>query len=160
MAADIGSDVPFFIQETSAAWVTGRGENVEPVETPKWFIVLVNPGFPSDTAAACRLLDEKRNSLNKLNNINTGKSGKDYFFNNEFFVYKNLYNDFMSVFSEPEKSVYEEIISRLLELGANYANLSGAGSTCFGIFDERFLAQKAAIFLQNKWNFAEFCRVK
>jgi 4-diphosphocytidyl-2-C-methyl-D-erythritol kinase len=158
----IGSDVPFFIYETGAAWVTGRGENIKPIEAPKRFIVLVNPGFPSSTAAAFRLLDESRNSSNNvvLNNINMVKSKKDFFSDDELFVYKNSYNDFLSVFSDPEKPVYDEIISQLLELGAQYANLSGAGSTCFGIFNDRFLAQKAALFMQNKWNFAEFCIVK
>jgi 4-diphosphocytidyl-2-C-methyl-D-erythritol kinase len=152
----LGSDVPFFIYETGAGWVTGRGESVEPVQAPKWFIVLVNPGFSSDTTAAFRLLDESRNSSN--NAIKFGQSRRDFFTDNVLLSdCKNFYNDFLSVFSEP---AYDEIILRLNELGAYYANLSGAGSTCFGIFNERSLAEKAVLFLRNKWNFVEFCRVK
>jgi 4-diphosphocytidyl-2-C-methyl-D-erythritol kinase len=60
MAASLGSDVPFFIYRTGAAWVSGRGENIKPIEAPRCFFVLVNPGFPSETAAAFRLLDEYR----------------------------------------------------------------------------------------------------
>jgi 4-diphosphocytidyl-2-C-methyl-D-erythritol kinase len=160
IASTLGSDVPFFIYETGAAWVTGRGESVEPVQAPGWFITLVNPGFSSDTAAAFRLLDERGNSSNsnKSGILSTGKSRKDFFTDNVLLSdYKNFYNDFLSVFSEP---VYDEIISRLNESGALYANLSGAGSTCFGIYNERSLAEKAALSLGNKWNFAEFCRVK
>jgi 4-diphosphocytidyl-2-C-methyl-D-erythritol kinase len=122
--------------------------------------VLVNPGFSSDTAAAYRLLDESRDSSNALNNINIVKSKKDFFSDDEFFIYKNLNNDFLSVFSEPQKAVYDEIISQLQELGAQYANISGAGSTCFGIFNDETLAQKAVLFLQDKWNFTKICRVK
>jgi 4-diphosphocytidyl-2-C-methyl-D-erythritol kinase len=160
MAAAIGSDVPFFIYETAAAFVTGRGEHIEPLDAPKLLIVLVNPGFPSNTAAAFKLLDESRNSSYNAASINSVKLRKDFFSNNAPINYKNLYNDFLSVFPEQEKQVYDEIISQLQELGAEYANLSGAGSTCFGIFNESFLAQKAALFLQNKWNFVEICRVK
>jgi len=122
MAAALGSDVPFFIYETAAARVTGRGECVEPLEAPCFFLVLVNPGFPSDTAAAFRLLDEYR------------ANGDSHLF--------------LPVFKEPEKSVYNSIISRLRELGAEPAGLSGAGSTCFGIFKEKPLAEKAAAALR------------
>ena len=160
MAAGIGSDVPFFIYETAAAFVTGRGEHIEPLDAPKLFIVLVNPGFPSDTGAAFRLLDESRNLSNNLSSIKSVQSRKDFFSGDAPINYKNLNNDFLSIFPEHEKSVYDEIIFQLKELGAEYANLSGAGSTCFGIFNERDLAQKAALFLKNKWNFVEFCTIK
>jgi len=40
MGAHLGSDVPFFIHETGAAWVTGCGEIVEPVEVPDLFLYL------------------------------------------------------------------------------------------------------------------------
>jgi 4-diphosphocytidyl-2-C-methyl-D-erythritol kinase len=156
MAAGIGSDVPFFIHETAAAFVTGRGDHIEPLDAPKLFIVLVNPGFPSDTAAAFKLLDESRNLSNNAARV---QLRKDFFSNNAPINYKNLFNDFLSVFPEPEKQVYDEIIYKLQELGAEYANLSGAGSTCFGIFNESDLAQKTTSFLKKKWNFVEFCSI-
>jgi 4-diphosphocytidyl-2-C-methyl-D-erythritol kinase len=142
MAASLGSDVPFFIYETAAARVRGRGECIEPVEAPRCFFVLVNPGFPSDTAAAFRLLDEYRG----VNGVTRSETVTD-----------TLFNDFLPVFKDPEKSVYNEIISTLKELGAYSANLSGAGSTCFGVFKERDGAEKAAAYLRNfgKWSFVE-----
>ena len=68
MGANLGSDVPFFLHElsaaTGAAWVSGRGEQIQPLTLPESFgslsFVLVNPGFPSDTAEAYRLLDRGR----------------------------------------------------------------------------------------------------
>ncbi|MCL2196655.1 MAG: 4-(cytidine 5'-diphospho)-2-C-methyl-D-erythritol kinase [Treponema sp.] len=136
MASSLGSDVPFFIHEITAAIVTGRGEHIQPIETPPMHLVLVNPGFPSDTAAAFRLLDDYR------------EREKDYA------------NDFLSIFPEKEKSVYNEIISRLKELGAANANLSGAGSTCFGVFEDGGQAQKAAEAMHDSWEFSAFCSTK
>jgi 4-diphosphocytidyl-2-C-methyl-D-erythritol kinase len=147
MGESLGSDVPFFLFETAAAKVRGRGEKIEALPPPRLFITLVNPGFSSETAAAYRLLDKKREGKEvvppkPLENIT------------EFDTFKN---DFLPVFEEPERSVYNEIISGLKGLGAEYANLSGSGSTCFGVFNDRAKAEKAAKILQNKWNFAEFC---
>jgi 4-diphosphocytidyl-2-C-methyl-D-erythritol kinase len=136
IAIALGSDVPFFIHETPAAWVTGRGEHIEPLHPPPWFFVLVNPGFHSDTAVAFRLLEEQRKKV---------KKAPDTIF----------FNDFLPVFGEPEKSVYNKIISQLQELGANYASLSGAGSTCFGVFEDRAFADKAVEFMRSLWGFVE-----
>jgi 4-diphosphocytidyl-2-C-methyl-D-erythritol kinase len=71
MGAALGSDVPFFLHETAAAWVTGRGECIKPLEIPQRFIVLVNPGFSSDTTEAYRLLDEYRNQMKRSSTMST-----------------------------------------------------------------------------------------
>jgi len=141
-AASLGSDVPFFIHETPAARVTGRGENIEPIDIPPLFLVLVNPGFPSDTARAFSLLNEYRSS-------------KDFYRepqNLTALEWSKFKNDFLEVFPEKERDVYNEIISALRSLGALYASLSGAGATCFGVFKEEKQAQKASESLQNKWD--------
>ena len=145
MAAALGSDVPFFIYETAAARVTGRGECVEPLEAPCRFLVLVNPGFPSDTAAAFRLLDEYRKSTPNFVTYRRTDAQE-----NKKFAERSFGNDFLPVFKEPEKSVYDGIISRLRELGAEFASLSGTGSTCFGVFREKPLAEKAAAALRGE----------
>jgi len=147
MGASLGSDVPFFLYETAAALVTGRGEKIEALSPPQLFLTLVNPGFSSDTAAAYRLLDKKREGTGAP----PRKAVKEMAFG-------SFFNDFLPVFEEPERSIYNEIISRLKELGAQYANLSGSGSTCFGVFGDRAKAMKAAEILRSKWNFSEFCR--
>jgi len=140
LAYRLGSDVPFFIYGTPAARVSGRGEIITPMETPCKFFVLVNPGFPSDTAAAFKLLDERREK-------------------NPIVKSCGYHNDFLDCFRDPEKSVYNSIISGLQELGADFAGLSGAGSTCFGVFKEKRHAQKAAEVLRGKWEFAEYCGI-
>jgi len=147
MGAALGSDVPFFLHETAAARVTGRGEKIEALPSPQMFLTLVKPGFSSDTAAAYRLLDKKREGKEVVPpkpavNITAFNSFK---------------NDFLPVFEEPESSAYNEIISQLRALGAEYANLSGSGSACFGVFGDRSQAEKAAQILRKKWGFSVFC---
>ena len=176
-AAALGSDVSFFIYQTAAAKVTGCGETIEPLEAPRLFFVLVNPGFPSDTAAAYRLLDEYRISF-KIPHAEAQRRGdggegrkkmtaEDTEFierrgNDREEILSNpagwtFRNDFLPVFGERERSVYNKIIYSLRELGAGFAGLSGAGSTCFGVFTERESAQRAAQTLRETWNFVE-CR--
>ena len=141
LAAALGSDVPFFIHRVPAAKVTGRGECIQPIDLPLKHFVLVNPGFESDTKAAYKLLDEYRD----LNGFSTGSK-------------TNFFNDFLDVFNDPEKSVYNKIISQLIELGAEFASLSGAGSTCFGVFPESESAQTAVSVLRKVYGFVEYCR--
>jgi len=157
-AAALGSDVPFFIYETAAARVTGRGECIEPLEAPHLFFVLVNPGFPSDTAAAFRLFDEWVADTQRIESLARGEISRFLNMAPETWPF---YNDFLPVFKEPEKSVYNGIISKLRELGAEFAGLSGAGSTCFGVFTESELAEKAAAVLRvtpSAWSFVECCK--
>ncbi|MDR2942143.1 MAG: 4-(cytidine 5'-diphospho)-2-C-methyl-D-erythritol kinase [Treponema sp.] len=152
MGTELGSDVPFFLHETPSARVTGRGEKIAPLDVPDLFLTLVNPGFSSDTAAAYRLLDAKERAPageSVLPQKLTDTPG-DWPF----------WNDFLPVFEEPEKSVYGDIISLLLYYGAGYANLSGSGSTCFGVFRDRAKAERSAKALKNKWEFSKVCNIK
>jgi 4-diphosphocytidyl-2-C-methyl-D-erythritol kinase len=140
LAGKLGSDVPFFIYEIPAAKVTGRGEFITPLKAPYKFFVLVNPGFSSDTAVAFKLFDEYREK-------------------NRIIRRSGFSNDFLLCFRDPQKSVYNTIISRLWRLGADYASLSGTGSTCFGAFSKEEEAQKAADVLRGEWKFVKCCKV-
>ncbi|MCL2213677.1 MAG: 4-(cytidine 5'-diphospho)-2-C-methyl-D-erythritol kinase [Treponema sp.] len=150
MALTLGSDVPFFIHETSGSYVSNRGEKITPFKAPLMYLVLVNPGFSSDTAAAFRLLDEYR-ALNPTNVLNN---------NYVYFIptCENFRNDFLQVFNESEKSVYCRIILQLQEAGADFVNLSGSGSTCFGVFKDAEHAQKAAVSINGNWKFVKMVK--
>ena len=70
LAAQLGSDVPFFLN-ARAAWCTGRGENMEIREFPRdrW-VVLIKPEFGVSTAAAYSAYkalppDQKRGQVKK-----------------------------------------------------------------------------------------------
>jgi 4-diphosphocytidyl-2-C-methyl-D-erythritol kinase len=175
MGASLGSDVPFFLGNTDlsgcsgaakgaargAAWVSGRGEKVHPVAVPEpvygLFWVLVNPGFPSDTAEAYRLLDKYRPKAPPFRHSSeilpffAGPPGNWPF-----------RNDFLPVFlasaenspaSDELSSVYPHIISHLQELGAEFAGLSGSGSSCFGVFTRQAGAELARESLLKHWPF-------
>jgi len=153
MATFLGSDVSFFIYQTPAARVTGRGERILPIDAPEMPLVIVSPGFSSDTSTAYKLLDENRISVQP--NDDNCEFLKEGIFDEK--AYSHFTNDFLSVFPEPQKSVYNEIIAGLKELGAQYANLSGSGSACFGVFADRERARKAADVLREKWGFVRDC---
>ena len=163
MGARLGSDVSFFLCGSGAAWVSGRGEVIRPLKAPPLFLTLVNPGFPSDTADAYRLLDEYREEERRRFTTEVHGVGTPSYTEEEGEKIMDLepsawpfYNDFLPIFKEPEKSVYQSIISRLKELGARFSGLSGSGSTCFGVFKEKEQAQKAAAALSGSY-FAVNC---
>jgi 4-diphosphocytidyl-2-C-methyl-D-erythritol kinase len=166
MGASLGSDVPFFLHGTPLAWIRGRGEQVQALTLPEslrsLFFVLVNPGFPSDTAAAFHLVDEYRQNTavsyaflpqetESLIRCLSGPPG------NWPFV-----NDFLAVFEANAGnhpvfggawSNYQQIFIQLREFGADYAGLSGSGSTCFGVFSSRDAARAAGETLGKCWPF-------
>jgi 4-diphosphocytidyl-2-C-methyl-D-erythritol kinase len=172
LAAFLGSDVPFFLYKTGAAWVSGRGEFINPLYetgTNKLFFVLVNPGSSSDTAEAFRLLDEFRsigNEEQSNNNIEADDMEKRerrlvgaLAGNPVNWPYKN---DFLPVFLNCPKGraknagkVYQEILAKLGGLGADFTGLTGAGSTCFGVFTDKKYAEKAHETLLATWSFVK-----
>jgi 4-diphosphocytidyl-2-C-methyl-D-erythritol kinase len=166
MAGKLGSDMPFFLTG-GAAWVSGRGELIEPLPLPAGFpVVLVNPGFPSGTAEAFRLLDAFREGRTPALNEICGSrlaapggldSGREL-------LVKALeghprdwpfFNDFLPVLSAGAGRIYPDILGRLKTLGADFAGLSGAGSTCFGVFTDAGEAEKAAERLRRDWPFVQ-----
>ena len=152
-AALLGSDVPFFLAG-GVAFVSGRGEIVEPVKfTPKLWVVLVKPPFSSDTAYAYRLLDHARHGKTRE------KSGKELSKEILFRVLEEdpgtwpFQNDFLPVLigsthsiggeKKPNEAGYEDLLAVLRKEGASFAGLSGSGSCCFGIFNSKNTAERA-----------------
>jgi 4-diphosphocytidyl-2-C-methyl-D-erythritol kinase len=194
MGASLGSDVPFFLCNTSAAWVSGKGERIQPIVLPEsaysYIIVLVNPGFPSDTAEAYRLLDTVRQAypqqfirksctcprpllqtqtnmdksvLNaqQIPEMTEPRTGFYSGFGSTPPQEWPFFNDFLPVFVAADKksacsevgNSYQHIIDDLKGQGAEFAGLSGSGSTCFGVFSERRKAETAEVFLLKRWAF-------
>ena len=159
LALILGSDVPFFLNRgaddtvcPSAAFVSGRGDLVEPVKTPRGlWVLLVKPGFSSDTAGAFQLLDQMRKSSSR-----EGKISLLALDNSPIDVIKRtlegapetwpFYNDFLPVVlaSGDHQNVdkYREILAALKDAGASFAGLSGSGSCCFGVFKVLETAEK------------------
>jgi 4-diphosphocytidyl-2-C-methyl-D-erythritol kinase len=163
MGAELGSDVPFFLYNTPAAWVSGRGELVQPLDLPETArnlsVVLAGPGFPSDTARAYSLLDSWRGSQASVSSPNSRLARESFFGPPHEWQF---FNDFLSVFRDgaigdtafsEEGIVYQQIIDSLRELGADFAGLSGSGSTCFGVFSRPTQVETARKVLEKRCSF-------
>ncbi|MFP3043671.1 4-(cytidine 5'-diphospho)-2-C-methyl-D-erythritol kinase [Treponema primitia] len=152
-AAELGSDVPFFLLG-GAAYVTGRGEHIRPIEGPPEFeVVLVNPGFPSNTAKAFRLLDAHREAVSIEGKLHGKAELSEQSLVDALKGSPSRWpygNDFLELFlaedcpdSSPAKDAYRAILGRLQDQGADFCGLTGSGSTCFGIFTQGGAAEKA-----------------
>jgi len=143
LAANLGSDVPFFLMGGAAIGM-GRGDELYPVaDFPPLHGLLAQPGIPVSTAAAYRLLHRPLASQPPENK-----------------PFAKLVRDFSAPFLSPasvaahwnglhlgrndfEPAVFREYREleqwkrRLLKAGAAHAMMSGSGSTVFGLFATR-----------------------
>lgn len=142
LAAELGSDVPFFLG-SEAAYGTGRGEELTPLRDPfthdpyrfPFSLVVVVPPVHISTAdayARIRPNEQQRPDLCSL------------ILSNDLTRWcTDLVNDFEeSIF--PTFPSVQAVKEQLYELGAGYAAMSGSGSAVFGIFAEKEEATAAA----------------
>ncbi|WP_373523169.1 4-(cytidine 5'-diphospho)-2-C-methyl-D-erythritol kinase [Aquiflexum sp.] len=138
-AAQLGSDCPFFIQNTPKI-ATGRGEILEPVyvDLKGDHIVLVKPQIHIGTKEAYAGVNPKKPNQ-PLEEILADKT-----------LWKaHLINDFeASIF--PKYPKLAAIKNQLYEMGAYYAAMSGSGSTVFGLFGK---APKKISWPENHFSF-------
>lgn len=124
-AAMLGSDCPFFIDNKSA-FVSGRGEVMEVVETgiDGMPIVVVHPGIHISTVEAYRNIHPQAAPHNLKELL---KQPIDEW-------QRHVRNDFEPFMIDrfPEIGF---IKSELIEAGATYAAMSGSGSAVYGIFN-------------------------
>ena len=137
LGAEIGSDVPFFINGKTAL-VKGRGVKIHTCFTiPKIWLVLAIPNVSVSTKWAYGRLDGE---LTK--NINSAKlpgvkklQVKD--------IVKNLFNRLEGVVFE-EYPLFKVIKEKMIACGASGALMSGTGSTVFGIASSKDNAYRIA----------------
>ncbi|MBI3035123.1 4-(cytidine 5'-diphospho)-2-C-methyl-D-erythritol kinase [Candidatus Woesearchaeota archaeon] len=150
LAAQIGSDVPFFIGE-NAALVEGIGDKIKRIK--KSFsinIVLINPGFRVSTRWAYSTFDRQRPRIKTkadMKNLIKAIEKKDI---KE--IANNLHNDFEPIVTKKYK-VISEIRSNLLRNDALNASVSGSGPTVFGIFNSIYEAREAFFKIQYDYPF-------
>lgn len=146
LAEQLGSDVPFFLNGKTA-WVTGRGEKIQPIAAEQdYFLLLVLPEVRISTVWAYKKLNlnlTKEECKHKFIGFNFHEIGVTDF-------KKYCYNDFertlFVVFPE-----LAEIKQRIYDAGADFAALSGSGSTVFGVFQSRSQAEKACNLLESAY---------
>ncbi len=153
VASKVGSDVFFFTRcnekGTGCALVSGRGEIVEPIRGREDLILLlIFPKSASSTKLAYAMIDEM---------FEKGIEVKSPAFAELQSVYNtspekwNFINTFTPVITE----AYPEIAAALEQVkntGALYTEVSGSGSTVFGIFTSMQQAIYSCNLLADTWN--------
>ena len=129
----LGADVPFFIFKKTAL-AEGIGEHLKAMpDMPAVWVLLVNPGVHVSTAWVYKNLQlTNRGELAKL----------PYFYGSIESICSILSNDLESV-TIPAFPVIADIKNTMLRLGATGAMMSGSGPTVFGLFRDKYSAEKA-----------------
>ena len=144
LAAELGSDCPFFV-DSRPALVTGRGEHVAPLgfDLPLdgLWVVVANPGIHISTAEAFGgLTPRDRNTDWAALASEPASAWSD-----------RIQNDFEAgaCARHPEVAA---LVDAIRHAGAAYVQMTGSGSTVFGVFEGETSARKAAAEVQ-----ANFC---
>jgi len=136
LALQLGSDVPYFLLP-GTAYGTGRGEILEPltITLPYW-IVTVHPAIHISTAwAYSHAKPEQRKDAFTLKYIFTQhltEIGK---------LSKQLNNDFEPIILEHHPEI-GRLLDSLRFWGAELAQLSGSGSSVYGLFPKKTDAER------------------
>jgi 4-diphosphocytidyl-2-C-methyl-D-erythritol kinase len=131
LALQLGSDVPYFLH-SGTAYATGRGEILEslPFTLPYW-IVVVYPNVQISTAwAYSNVKTLKEVGAFSLKHIFQRHHG------NIEMLSKLLRNDFEPIVKAHHPQV-AKILDALRFWGAEFAQLSGSGSSVYGIFSKK-----------------------
>ncbi len=138
MSSELGADVPFFLSRGQAL-ATGKGDKIEEIALPKdYFVVLVIPPFGVSSAWA----------YEKVKKDLTTESGSD-----DIVKWKGL-SGIRQIIPLLENDLEVGVISEYGEIGrlkgllsregALLAQMSGSGSSVFGIFEKEELAKEVA----------------
>ncbi len=143
LAAEVGSDVPFF-NHLPAAICRGRGERIEPVAlTSKYHLVLVCPPVGVSTADVYRRVvppEEPRGAGEVLAALRSGRTEE---------LGRSLFNRLQPV-AEALRPELLRVRDALAELGPwlDGSAMSGSGSAYFGLCRDETAAEHAAGILQ------------
>ena len=141
--ARVGADVPFSLlmnakrnsglltglegleEASSAAWISGIGDIVEPAEPEKWYVVMANPGIAVSTKAAYDAIDKILDGADR-------DAGEFPVFVND--LEKYTLKDY------PEASGIRAVMEK--ELGADVVMMSGSGPTMIAYYADRQKAEE------------------
>lgn len=139
LAQRLGSDVPFFVRDLSAARGRGRGEKLEPVTLPELHLVLVNPGVPvstKDAYAHLRMFGSPLEVQTLLSSLQEGAEPG--------------YPNTLQAGVLPLEPTIGNVLTRLRATPLRGVVMSGSGSSCFGIARNEAEACAVAAALQTE----------
>ena len=137
IAGKVGADVPFFIRGKTQL---GEGIGDKLTQLPKAIIgtyLLVIPKISIRTEWAYSVIKNRLNNQNKNAKFSS-------FINEDYSSLQIFENDFEQIVI-PAYPEIGAIKSKLLNLGARFASLSGSGSTVYGVYDDEASAKEAEL---------------
>ncbi len=149
IARPLGADVPFFVQDCSAAMATGIGDCIQQVLPMRELsIVLVNPGFGVSTKWVYE-------NFPLTSNSNTYILARDQKTTKDFHaaapsLYEELGND-LEVVTINRFPEIGDLKKELKKGGAVTSLMSGSGPTVFGLFVSEEDAQRSIMQLSKKF---------
>jgi 4-diphosphocytidyl-2-C-methyl-D-erythritol kinase len=152
MAAELGSDVPFFLLGGTALG-TGRGETVaEMSDLPLGPMLMVTPNVAVSTPDAYYRLSAPNLTKEALNrNLSVCRDEA----RSPDLLHRAIVNDLENAVFKAYPEV-RRVKETLLELGARNAAMSGSGASVFAIFDKEETRQAALKALDNEVNWRMF----
>ncbi len=149
-ALSLGSDVPYFLKGGIARG-DGRGELLTPIASNLMLhLLLVKPAIGVPTAWAYAEIDREQScgKRNFTHNVQTALEA-----GNRQDVLKSLGNDFESAVLRRFPEI-GRLKTRLEQVGAEAALLTGSGSVVFGVFPSMHDAMEAAKSFPDVWHAA------
>ena len=137
IGSEVGADVPFFIRGKTQL---GEGIGDKLTQLPKAIIgtyLLVIPKISIRTEWAYSVIKNRLNDQNKNAKFSS-------FINEDYSSLQIFENDFEQIVI-PAYPEIGAIKSKLLNLGARFASLSGSGSTVYGVYDDEASAKEAEL---------------
>jgi len=137
IGGEVGADVPFFIRGKTQL---GEGIGDKLTQLPKAIIgtyLLVIPKISIRTEWAYSVIKNRLNDQNKNAKFSS-------FINEDYSSLQIFENDFEQIVI-PAYPEIGAIKSKLLNLGARFASLSGSGSTVYGVYDDEASAKEAEL---------------
>jgi 4-diphosphocytidyl-2-C-methyl-D-erythritol kinase len=149
LALELGSDVPYFLNPVPS-FAESRGEILHPLNKEMTYpILIVNPRIKIDTEWAFKKIKPVKPVTSLRDFLNKDLTDLDYL--------KTLVKNDFEVVVFKEYPQIKEIKEELYKQGAQFALMSGTGSTVYGIFSnlqkaywaEEFFKQKYFTYLHN-----------
>ncbi|MGE5812335.1 MAG: 4-(cytidine 5'-diphospho)-2-C-methyl-D-erythritol kinase [Ignavibacteria bacterium] len=149
IASELGADVPFFL-EPKPSYASSKGDELKVINFKiNYPVLIVNPGIHISTKWAYENIKPKPGKVN-LTELFENKL-------TDFISLKGIVtNDFEEIVF-PKFPEVAEIKSEMYFLGALFALMTGTGSTIFGIYPDKFSAEKAReVFGRKYYTFIHF----
>ena len=124
LALELGADVPFFLQD-KPAFATGVGEILTPISIPAAFeLIIVYPGFPSTVRWAYQHCPTRESLPSEPPESSQFTSAE---------ALASLVQNDLAIPLKRKFPLLQTILTAMRSVGCLAAEVSGSGSSCFGI---------------------------